>query len=75
MTDGTRRAAKAASGMRRARLEGGKRSGGGWSAAGESRHKRSSQQPERTRWIARANSTARVSSPDYSEGSNANRLV
>ncbi len=37
MTDGTHRAATAASGVRRARLEGGKRSGGGWSAAEESR--------------------------------------
>lgn len=75
MTDGTRRAATAASGVRRARLEGGKRSSGGWSAAEESRDKRSRRESERTRWIARANSTARVSSPDYSEGSNANRLV
>ena len=39
MTDGTRRAAIAASGVRRARLEGGQRSGDGRSGAIESRDK------------------------------------
>lgn len=66
MTDGTRRAATAASGVRRAWLEGGKRSGGDRSAAEECRDKRSRRHsPQRTRWIAKANSPARVGSPDY----------
>lgn len=60
MTDGTRREATAASGVKRARLEGGKRSGSGCSAAEESRNTRSRRQPERSRTIAEANALARV---------------